>query len=90
MRLLIRLSWMHLRLTTAGLPDLISDCTHITHPHAQAIRRALMKPTPALISPCTALPGVLTSQVTGRLMGHLVSEIAAWATALQPPRRPTG
>ncbi|MEU6745168.1 NB-ARC domain-containing protein [Spirillospora sp. NPDC046719] len=84
-RLLTRLSWMHLRITTAGLPDLISDYTHTTHPHAQAIRRALMKSTPALTSPSTALPGLLTSQVTGRLMGHPDPDIAAWATALQPP-----
>ncbi|MER6812507.1 hypothetical protein ABT299_24850 [Spirillospora sp. NPDC000708] len=54
--LLIWLSRMHLPITTAGLPDLISDYTHASHPHAQAIRRILMKSTPVLTSPGPTLP----------------------------------
>ncbi|MEV3925864.1 NB-ARC domain-containing protein, partial [Actinomadura coerulea] len=84
-RLLSRLSWMMLRITTAGLPDLISDYTHTAHPLATAIRRALMKSTPALTRPSTGLAGLLAGQLTGRLMDHPDPQIATWATTLYPP-----
>ncbi|MEV4001927.1 NB-ARC domain-containing protein [Actinomadura sp. NPDC049753] len=84
-RLLSRLSWMLLRITTASLPDLISDYTHTAHPRAIAIRRALMKSAPALTRPSTGLAGLLTGQLVGRLVEHPDPEVAAWAATLQPP-----
>ncbi|GAA1587930.1 hypothetical protein GCM10009678_82970 [Actinomadura kijaniata] len=80
--------WMHRRLTTASLPDLLSDYAHTTHPLTQAIRRALGQSAQALTRDDTGftgqLAGLLVSQLTGRLLDHPQPEIAAWAAALTP------
>ncbi|MUN40912.1 NB-ARC domain-containing protein [Actinomadura litoris] len=83
--LLGQISWMHARITGASLPDLIGDYSHTTHPHAKAIRRALMQSTPALTAPHEVLAGQLAEQLIGRLMDHPDPATAAWAATLTPP-----
>ncbi|WP_242890808.1 NB-ARC domain-containing protein [Actinomadura litoris] len=82
--LLGQISWMHTRISAAGLPDLIGDYSHTSHPHAKAIRRALMQSTHALTAAPEVLAGQLAGQLIGRLMNHPDPTTAAWAVTLGP------
>ncbi|MEV4000785.1 NB-ARC domain-containing protein [Actinomadura sp. NPDC049753] len=87
--LLSEVSWMHTRITTASLPDLLGDYTHATGLRGQAIRRALMQSVLALTEQAEGdvLAGQLAGQLAGRLMAHPDDAIATWAAALTPHLR---
>ena len=78
--LLTDLAWMHTRITNASLPDLISDYTNTSSPHAMAVRRALMLSASAL----TQDPRYLVGQLIGRLNAHPDPQVRTWATDLTP------
>jgi WD40 repeat protein len=83
---LSQIAWMHARITTASLSDLIDDYTHATRPLSQTIRRALLQSAYAITNQPDSdrVAGQLAGQLAGRLLAHPDASIATWATGLTP------
>lgn len=79
--LLVDVRWMRTRLSTTGLPELITDYNRAYTEHAVLVRRALLMSARVL----TEDPRQLSSQLAGRLLGHPDPGIHAWAASLPRP-----